>query len=157
MVIATPIEAPSPYAAPRPIGALQVDVGRSMRPSTPNITGPSSTVITGLPTPFTPPSATIAPIELLPSKASAGRPIVPIDYDPPSRLVHLHQRPHCRPLGWVHNGPQQLQFRRHNAHSCLISHRPLERQVFLVGELDRDLPVGSKLCLQLTSKPWTGR
>ncbi|KAF8719137.1 hypothetical protein RHS02_09097, partial [Rhizoctonia solani] len=84
MVIATPIEAPSPYAAPRPIGALQVDIGGSMRPSTPNIPGPSSTVITGPPTPFTPPSATIAPIELLPSKASAGRPIVPIDYDPPS-------------------------------------------------------------------------
>ncbi|KAJ1309338.1 hypothetical protein OPQ81_006118 [Rhizoctonia solani] len=79
--IAQPIEMPTPYKPPRANGALQIEFGDPQRFSTPTAPGPSSTVITGPPTPFTPPSSSRAPMELLPSKASAGRPVGPLDYD----------------------------------------------------------------------------
>ncbi|CAE6430221.1 unnamed protein product [Rhizoctonia solani] len=83
-LISHPIERPIPYKPPRPIGALQLEIENPPRFSTPSAAGPSSTIITGPPTPFTPPSASQVPIELLPAKASAGRPLAPVDYDPPS-------------------------------------------------------------------------
>ncbi|CAE6445198.1 unnamed protein product [Rhizoctonia solani] len=77
------IQKPTPYKPPRNTEALQIDIGDPPRFSTPSAPGPSSTVITGPSTPFTPPSATRR-IELLPSKASVGRELGPIDYDRPS-------------------------------------------------------------------------
>ncbi|KAG8760209.1 hypothetical protein FRC11_000764 [Ceratobasidium sp. 423] len=83
-LISRPIEMPVPYRPPRAIGALQIETENPPRFSTPTAAGPSSTATTGPRTPFTPPSASQAPVELLPVKSSVGRPLVAIDYDPPS-------------------------------------------------------------------------
>ncbi|CAE6408870.1 unnamed protein product [Rhizoctonia solani] len=79
--IAHRIEKPTPYKPPRAVSAIQIETADPPRFSTPSAPGPSSTVITGPSTPFTPPSATKAQVDLLPAKATAGRELVPIDYD----------------------------------------------------------------------------
>ncbi|EUC60459.1 hypothetical protein RSOL_345370 [Rhizoctonia solani AG-3 Rhs1AP] len=76
------IQKPTPYKPPRDTRALQINIVDPPRFSTPS--APSSTVITGPSTPFTPPSATRVATQLLPSKSSAGRELGPIDYDRPS-------------------------------------------------------------------------
>ncbi|CAE7100867.1 unnamed protein product [Rhizoctonia solani] len=81
-----PIKMPTPYKPPRGIGALQIDIGEPPRFSTPSAPGPSSTIITGPPTPFTPPSATRAPIDLVRHKTSVGRELASIDFDPSSPI-----------------------------------------------------------------------
>ncbi|CAE6459554.1 unnamed protein product [Rhizoctonia solani] len=75
---------PVAHTHSQPIGPLQIDIADIPRFSTPSAPGPSSTVITGPSTPFTPPSASRAPTKLIPSKTNSGRELVPIDFDPPS-------------------------------------------------------------------------
>ncbi|CEL64075.1 hypothetical protein RSOLAG1IB_11059 [Rhizoctonia solani AG-1 IB] len=90
IAIGTPVQAPPRNIFPRP-AAPHIETKDHLRSNAATAPSPSlavptepSTTATEPSTPVTPPSATIAPIELLPSKASAGRPMAPIDYDNPS-------------------------------------------------------------------------